>query len=45
MGVPLYRWMVYMEDPSMDDDWGYYHDLGNLHIRSPGPVGYQGQLC
>ena len=26
----LYKWMR-MDDISMDDDWGYPHDLGNLH--------------
>ena len=35
--VPLYRWMVYRETPNqkwmmMEDDWGYPHGLGNLHI-------------
>ena len=35
MEVPLYRWMIYfMENtnPQMDDDSGYPHNLGNLHI-------------
>ena len=29
------KWMVYfMEHPiKLDDDWGYPHDSGNLHLR------------
>ena len=34
MGVPLCRWMVYMENPNLKmDDWGYRYDSGNLHME------------
>ena len=38
--TPIARWMVYfMEHPwtSMDDDYGYPHDLGKLHV-APTPL-------
>ena len=33
VGVPQARWMIdFMENPSMDDDWGYPYDFGNHKI-------------
>ena len=37
MGSPKNGWFMLGERPSfeMDDDWGYPHDSGNPHIRTP----------
>ena len=34
MGVPLYRWMVYV----MDENWGYPHDLGSPPMTEHSPM-------
>ena len=35
MGVPLYRWMVLWENPSMDDNWvyPYFRKPQIIHFR------------
>ena len=32
-GYPIAGWLI-MDNLSMDDDWGYPHDLGNPHLRT-----------
>ena len=38
MGIHQNRWFIGENPIKMDDDWGYPHDLGNLHICNPIPV-------
>ena len=30
--TPIAGWFVMGNPIKMDDDWGYHHDLGNLHL-------------